>query len=361
MKFIKVLVIDNDVFVRRIFCNILDTYNSVETKVICDFENLPPVIESGDFDIAFVNVEENGDSGETIFDTLTNRNPNILLVALAQRTEWGSESIIKALNIGAVDFITLPLKQTSVLMAHDHFKKRIDHILKNITQINTEFKISEMPILRNQKHRAKQAKIVIFGCGSEGIKTIHTLLSKLPASLAAPMIVVSHFPKILTKKLAEFLNTESELNIEEAFDGAELVPGRVWIIPGGQHGEVVQRNSGYCIRLHKGPRENEERPSIDVAFRSIARQAGSGALGILLSGYGHDGVLGARSLKNQGGDIIILNPEEIFASKLLVDIAEAGLVDHICTVDKIRLEIIKRVQFIKRRIKKETEHKYIIL
>jgi two-component system chemotaxis response regulator CheB len=361
MKFIKVLVIDNDVFVRRIFYNILDTYKSVETKVICDFENLLPIVEAENFDIAFVNVEENGDSGKMIFDILTNRNPNILLVALAQRTEWGSESIIKALNKGAVDFITIPLKQTSVLMAHDHFKKRIDHILKNMAQNNTDFKISELPILRNQKSRPKQAKIVILGCGSEGIKTIYTLLSKLPASLAAPMIVVSHFPKILTKKLAEFLNTESELNIEEAFDGAELVPGRVWIIPGGQHGEVVQGNSGYCIRLHKGPRENEERPSLDVAFRSIARQAGSGALGLLLGGYGHDGVPGARSLKNHGGDIIILNPEGFFASKLLVDIAEAGLVDQICTVNNISLEIIKRARLIKRKIKKETAHKYDIM
>lgn len=361
MKSLKVLVIDNDVFVRRIFYNILDTYKSVKKKVICDFDNLPPVIEIENFDIAFVNVEENGDFREEVLNILIEKNPNILLVALAQRTEVGSECIIKAMNQGAVDFITLPSKHTSLLMAHDHFKKRIDLILKNITQYNSDLKDNELPVLRNQRSRPKQAKVVILGCGSESIRSLHSIVSKLPASLAAPMIMVSHLPKVLTKKLAEFLDSESELNIEEAFDGAELVSGRLWIIPGGQHGEVVQRNSGYYIRLHKGPRENDARPSIDVSFRSVARQAGSGALGILLCGYGHDGILGARLIKDQGGEVIILNPEGIFASRLLKDSAEAGLVDQVCTVDNISLEIIKRTRLIKRRIKKETAHKYDIM
>lgn len=356
MKLIKVLVVDNDVFVRRFFCNILDSYKAIKTKVICDFENLPSIIEKENFDIAFVNVGEGSSNGERIVDTIAKRNTQIILLAMAKRTEEGADSIIKALNEGAVDFITIPAKHKSVLLAYNHFEKRIKYILNNTLEANTISTSNILTHLRNKKIKRKQAKMVILGSGSEGIRTLHKLFRNLPGSLSTPMILVSNFPKIFTKKLAESLNKESALTIEEAFDGAELKRGSVWVIPGGKHGEVIRKYSGYYIRLHAGPKENDMRPSIDVTFRSVARQVGAGSLGILLSGYGCDGINGSKAIKEHGGDVIIQEPNGLFAKRLLLDSVEAGLVDQICTEETLSLEILKRAHFTMKKIKKETAH-----
>lgn len=349
MHRIKALVIENDILFRRVFYNILNGFESVETTVICNFDDLPSVLKGSSFDVAFLNVGEPNELGEKIFEHIKAQNPNMSIIATAKRTEKGAEAIILALKNGAVDFITKPARHNAVLMAGRHFEKRVTHIIENMIHTQEEITWQKTaPLAKKKKFSRQRAKMVIIGSGSEGIKTLHTIFKKLPGNLAAPVIVVSHIPKIFTKKLAEWLNKDSELEINEAYDGALLKPGKVWIVPGGFHGEVTWGDAGYIIRLHRGPRVNEVRPSIDVTFRSVARLFGEGALGVVLSGYGHDGFSGAQQLKEWGGQIIVQKPEGLFASKLLRDILKADLGDQICSEEYLCWEIMKRSRLSKK-------------
>lgn len=344
MDTVKVLVIDNDIIGRRLFYNALQRIKEVEVRVLCDSEDPHAILNNEEFDIVLLGAESGRKPVNLDLETVKQTYPALWVISTDERTKKGAISIINAIEQGAVDFITKPAKHNSLLLANNHFEKRLKPIIENVRRMKFSGSAGRSSIRPNIKLSRQRARMVVIGSSSEGIRTLATIFKKLPGNLAAPILVVQHFPKIFTRVLAERFNEMSELRVTEAYDGAQLESGTAWIVPGGMHAEVVREDAGYSVRLHRGPRENEMRPSIDVTFRSVARLFREHALGVILDGYGLDGFAGVQSIKEFGGQILLQVPDHLFTKQLAEKIFEAGLADQVCTKEYLSWEIMKRTR-----------------
>ncbi|MDX1618725.1 MAG: CheB methylesterase domain-containing protein, partial [Balneolaceae bacterium] len=173
-------------------------------------------------------------------------------------------------------------------------------------------------------------------------QALFSIIPVLPQSLPITLVVVQHFPKHSTKELARRLNEISEVRVEEAYDGVELKPGTVWLAPGGLHAEVERNGGTLTLKLHRGPRENGVRPSIDLLFRSAGWSLGDELLGIILSGCGRDGIAGARVIREYGGNIIVQDPRDALSHSLPLAVIREGLADNYFPAEQIADQIIRR-------------------
>jgi len=141
-------------------------------------------------------------------------------------------------------------------------------------------------------------KMVAIGASTGGTRALAEILPRLPAALPAPVVVVQHMPAGFTASLAERLNGSSRLRVDEAVQGDFLRPGEVKIAPGDRHLVVTPERR---VRLTQDPPQWGVRPSVDRMMTSVAEVYGAGAVGILLTGMGHDGALGMKAIKERGG------------------------------------------------------------
>ena len=155
-----------------------------------------------------------------------------------------------------------------------------------------------------QPARRGRASIVAIGASTGGPRALAEVLGGLPADFPAPIVVVQHMPAAFTQQLARGLERRTPLAVREAHTGAPLTPGTVWIAPGDRHLRVERAGLERRCVVSDAPPENGCRPSVDPLFRSVAEAYGPGALGVVLTGMGQDGLAGAREIRRLGGDVL---------------------------------------------------------
>ena len=194
-----------------------------------------------------------------------------------------------------------------------------------------------------------RAEIVAIGASTGGPRALSVLIEALPADFPLPIVVVQHMPPLFTRSLAERLATRSGLRCLEGIDGAPLEPGTVWIAPGNWHMTVARNGTDTTLRLSGEPPENSCRPSVDPLFRSVAEVYGSSALGILLTGMGQDGLLGARRIHERQGRILVQDEATSVVWGMPGAAARAGLANKIVPLPEMAGEILKYVSAAGRR------------
>jgi two-component system, chemotaxis family, protein-glutamate methylesterase/glutaminase len=194
-----------------------------------------------------------------------------------------------------------------------------------------------------------RTEIVAVGASTGGPRALATLLEFLPRDLGVPIVIVQHMPPLFTRSLAERLNGGAQLRCAEGEDGAVLEPGTVWIAPGNWHMCVAREGSSTLIRLNGDPPENSCRPAADPLFRSVAQVYGAGALAVVLTGMGQDGLRGAERIKQQGGAILVQDEASSVVWGMPGAVAKAGLADRVLPVRDIAAEIARRVASGRRR------------
>ena len=196
---------------------------------------------------------------------------------------------------------------------------------------------------------AARAEIVAIGASTGGPRALSTVIESLPADFPLPIVVVQHMPPLFTRSLAERLSSKSGLRCVEAVDGSVLEPGTIWIAPGNWHLTVVREGAVVRVRLTGEPPENSCRPSVDPLFRSVAEVYGAGALGVLLTGMGQDGLLGARRVVERQGRVLVQDEASSVVWGMPGAVARAGLASKIVPVSEMASEILKLVGAGKRR------------
>jgi two-component system chemotaxis response regulator CheB len=196
---------------------------------------------------------------------------------------------------------------------------------------------------------ASRTEIVAIAASTGGPRALATILEALPGDLAAPVVVVQHMPPLFTKSLAERLDGCTGLRCAEGEDGAALEPGTVWIAPGNWHMKVVKEGTSTTLRLSGDPPENSCRPAADPLFRSVADAYGAGALGVVLTGMGQDGLRGAERIREKRGSIVAQDEATSVVWGMPGVIARAGLADRVLPVGDIAGEIARRVAAGRRR------------
>lgn len=366
MDKIQVLVIDSNTLARGIINHVLRQFKNIEVfHTSQDSGEVEPFIIKFNPDVVLVNIEGEESDALIMVNSLRIRFPKLPILVTSKRTEKGAKIAVSVLINGAVDVITKPDCNVGLLFAHNHFEKRllppievatqIENLEKNLFHSSKSRSNPPSPLgnLFSRKYGSKirnLADIVVIGACLGGPHSLFSLIPQLPASLNIPFVVVQHFPQYYTKALAERLNEMSRVEVREAYDGAALTQGIVWIAPGGYHTEVAQDGTKNVLKVHRGPQVNNVRPSIDVLFNSAANIYSRNVLGVILSGYGKDGLEGAREIKELGGNIIAQDPRCSLAPEMPLTVLKENLADANYPTDKMPKKILNWIQ-----ISEETE------
>jgi two-component system chemotaxis response regulator CheB len=300
-KKIKALIIEDSAVMRQMLTSIL--HEDPDIHVVGTAAN-PLIarekIKSLKPDVLTLDVEMPGMDGITFLEKLMRLHP-LPVVMVSSHTEKGAATTLRALDLGAVDFVAKP--QGGM---HDGMNPELmDEIRTKVraaatAHVRAARAVRSMGQLASFSSRSScRAGIIVIGASAGGTQAITEILEKLPSS-APGIAIVQHMPPKFTASFAERLNSQCDLEVREAKSGDRLEAGVALVAPGGYHMAVIRAGGGYAVRVYLDEPINRHRPAVDVLFDSAARVAGADALGIILTGMGSDGARGMRAMKTAG-------------------------------------------------------------
>jgi two-component system, chemotaxis family, protein-glutamate methylesterase/glutaminase len=228
-------------------------------------------------------------------------------VVVSTLTERGAEATLKALELGAIDFVLKPRLGIAAglnELAHDICEKiRVAskvrmhrHVQPGAPRSAGQLSAKRAPV---QYSRVSTEKLIAIGASTGGTEAIREVISALPADSPA-VLITQHMPPGFTRSFAARLDGLCKMTVSEARDGERVLPGHVYIAPGDRHMKLTRSGANYVIALDDAPPVNRHRPSVDVLFRSVAEVAGQNALGVMLTGMGRDGAAAMLEMKQAG-------------------------------------------------------------
>jgi two-component system chemotaxis response regulator CheB len=272
--------------------------------------------------------------------------PKLPVIMFSTLTEHGAEATLDALALGASDYATKPSNTGSSAVAVERIRAELIPKIRALCGA-TPLKLAPIPLLRPVlKVRTRsnpRIEIVAIGTSTGGPNALAEVLPRIPNDFPVPIVVVQHMPPIFTRLLAERLASRSAIPVEEGSAGVVLVPGHAWIAPGNFHMNVIRAGVHRRLSLTQAPPENSCRPAVDVLFRSVAAAYGPNALGVVMTGMGSDGVLGAQDIREAGGDIIIQDEASSVVWGMPGLVHASGLDDAAYPLDQLATEITNRV------------------
>jgi len=223
------------------------------------------------------------------------------VVMVSSLTERNSEVTLRALELGAVDFVTKPK-----LGLRDGLMEYSDLIADKIRAAAQSRPHPRQPAVPGTPVRrlggvfSTTEKIIAIGASTGGTEAIRQVLEPLPANSPA-ILITQHMPAGFTRSFVQRLDSLCDVQVHEAEDGQRVLPGHVYLAPGGvAHMKLAKSGANYVVRLDASEPVNRHRPSVDVLFHSVAQVAGKNAVGVLLTGMGKDGAQGLLAMKQAG-------------------------------------------------------------
>jgi two-component system chemotaxis response regulator CheB len=305
---IRVLVVDDSAFVRRAIIRMFE--NSPDISIIdvaADGAMAIELIKKLRPDVVTLDVQMPVLDGLSALAIIMKECP-VPVVMLSSLTGKGGDQTLKALDLGAVDFI-----DKSAAGGPMEFGNLLQELTSKIlvaARIDLDKLGKQQVVRKTMEPVALESKscatdVVLIGVSTGGPPALQTILSALPAQFPVPILIVQHMPAGFTASLAERLNRICPIGVKEAQDGETARPGKVYIAPGGFHLKVRRVGDDLQLRLDTRPDNTLHRPSVDVLFESAAEACGSNALAFVLTGMGRDGTAGAIELKKRGARVVV--------------------------------------------------------
>lgn len=302
---IKVLIIDDSALIRSVLKEIIDSHPDL--KVVGSAPDplvARELIKQLNPDVLTLDVEMPRMDGLGFLEKLMRLRP-MPVVMISSLTERGSDVTLRALELGAVDFISKPkldiargLQDYSTEIAEKIRAAARAHIKKANLDVQKSLSADAvLPSLAN--HIASTEKLIIVGASTGGTEAIKDFLIKLPPDCPG-IAITQHMPEAFTKSFANRLDSLCKIRVKEAENGDRILPGHAFIAPGHSHLLVKRSGANYVCELSNGPPVNRHRPSVDVLFRSAANCVGKNAIGVILTGMGKDGAAGMLEMKQAG-------------------------------------------------------------
>lgn len=356
MAKIKVLVVDDSAFMRKMISDIINS--SPELEVIAKARNGKDAIsKTKDLqpDVITMDIEMPEMDGLTALKNIMKETP-VPVIMLSSLTSQGAEQTLRALQLGAVDFITKPSGQISldIEQVSDDIIKKVKAVAGTKRNVINLYSSTEIPIPRksipvktiNSDEVLNQ--LVLIGTSTGGPKALHQVIPRLPARIDAAFLVVQHMPPGFTRSLAERLDSLSEVRVKEAEDGEKVLPGYVYIAPGDYHMMLNVQGTNKAkqlyIHLDKSAPRGGLRPAVDVLLESAAEKSWFPMLCVIMTGMGSDGAAGIRKLRERGARIIAEDPSTCIIYGMPKAAIETGMVDKIVPLPDISEEILKMLK-----------------
>lgn len=359
MKKIKVLVIDDSAVVRQVLSEILNSEKDIEVVGVA---NDPIIarqkIKSLHPDVLTLDVEMPKMDGITFLEKLMRLRPTPV-VMVSTLTESGADTTLRALELGAVDFVAKPKLDVANTMADYGAdlvgKVRAAAVAKvrplvtrpaAAPRIDIPERFSTDAVLAKTsgaRHFKTTDRIIALGASTGGTEAIKDLLATMPADAPA-VVITQHMPENFTKSFAQRLDSLSAMSVCQAEDGQQINPGHVYLAPGAFHMMVERNGAHFVCRLNDGPPVNRHKPSVDVLFRSVAQNVGSNAVGAILTGMGDDGALGMKEMHDAGCFCVAQDEQSCVVYGMPKMAVKEGGVDESLPLPKISGRLIAKVR-----------------
>ncbi len=343
---ISVLIVDDSAFMRKSLSIMLESDKSITiagtAKNGLEGYELAKSLRP---DIITLDVEMPVMDGLTALKKIMTDCPTSVIMVSSITTE-GALATIKALELGAVDFIPKETSFVSVSISNirEDLIQKVKEIVRQknlkdrLLRIRNSAPASSAPKknLLNKEIPKLGYRALAIGISTGGPFTLQKVLPKLSAKLNAPVFIVQHMPPKFTKSLAERLNSMCALEVKEAEDGESVKPNVIYIAPGGLHMKVRSLGiKGAEIKISPDPSDTLHRPAVDVTMNSVIDVYGKYTLGVIMTGMGKDGFEAVRNLKALGGYSIAQDEESCVVYGMPKAIVDAGYADLILPADDI--------------------------
>lgn len=340
---IKVLIINDSSYMGTYLKDLI----SSESILVCDIardgiDGLRKITFQKP-DVILLDLEMPRMDGLTFIEEMVKRGTLIPTILVSSFSQDGAKIVLDALENGAIDFV--PLSTTSPEET-DQLKETLVEKITAVAQCDPYKmvleKIQSLKPKRKEITSSRAATIVVtIASSTGGPSVVQTILASMPANIRAGILVVQHMPKGFTKKFAERLDDISEITIKEAEDGDLITEGTALIAPGDLHMEV---DSQLKVRLVSGPKRFGVRPAANVTMVSAAESFGSNTIGVTLTGMGHDGAFGMKTIKRRGGKTFAQDENSSVVFGMAKAACDLNAVDELLSPEKIVQAIIEEVE-----------------
>ena len=309
MAKIKVLIIDDSALIRSLMKEIINGQSDMEVVGQApDPVTARELIKQVNPDVLTLDVEMPRMNGLEFLEKLMRLRP-MPVVMVSSLTQHGNEVTLKALELGAVDFVTKP--SLGVSEGLNELSQEIGDKIRAAARarirrhaLNESVPSTPKPLAGQFLHTTE--KLICIGSSTGGTEALKEVLTRMPAS-SPGVLITQHMPESFTASFANRLNGLSAMTVKEAEHNERILPGHAYIAPGHSHLLVKKSGAYYYTELSKSEPVNRHRPSVDVLFHSAAQVLGPNAVGVILTGMGKDGAQGMQAMRNAGAHTVAQN------------------------------------------------------
>lgn len=348
----RVLVVDDSAFMRKVITDMI-TYSD-QLEVIGTARNGQEALEKIKAlkpDLVTMDIEMPKLDGLSALRTIMCESPTPVIM-LSSLTKQGAQETLKALDLGAIDFITKPssLVKVSTPEVRDELINKL--LVASKAKLEATCKVPraiEKPVVsksietRVSGHTGFK-KLVAIGTSTGGPRALQDVIPFIPKDIDASFLIVQHMPPGFTKSLAERLNSLSQIRVKEAEDGDVMKTGWAYLAPGDKHIKVSKQGHQIVIKLDSGERVSGHRPSVDAMMYSLVDAAVQNVVGVIMTGMGSDGADGMKKLKENKGFVIAQNEESCVVFGMPKSTIKLGVVDKVVDLSNIANEIVKAME-----------------
>jgi two-component system chemotaxis response regulator CheB len=300
----KVLIVDDSALIRSVLTEIISTQPDMEVVGVApDPLVARELIKQTNPHVLTLDVEMPKMDGLDFLERLMRLRP-MPVVMVSSLTERGSEITLRALELGAVDFVTKPkisiqsgMREYAELIAEKIRAAAKARITPRTLQQAGTSASPALPLLRNPLTSSE--KLIIIGASTGGTEAIREFLMQMPSDCPG-ILIAQHMPEGFTTSFAKRLDALCKISVLDAKGDERVLPGHAYIAPGHSHLLLARSGANYVTRIEQSEPVNRHRPSVDVLFRSAAAAAGKNAVGVILTGMGKDGAQGMLEMKQAG-------------------------------------------------------------
>jgi len=308
---LRVLVVDDSAVVREVMQSVLGADRNIKVIVAADPLIAFAKIEREQPHVVVTDLEMPRMDGLTFIRTIMAHQP-LPIVVCSGFAEKRMDLAISALRLGAVEVITKPklgvrdfLHESAVMLLDAVWSAASARVIPRVdlpvAPRNTADVV--LPLGPPPPPKTGGEKFIAVGASTGGTEAIREFLQAMPRDCPG-IVIVQHMPEMFTRAFADRLNKDCAIEVKEAADGDRIEAGRVLIAPGNSHLLVQRSGASYMAHVSDGPLVSRHRPSVDVLFRSVAKSAGSNAVGVLMTGMGDDGAQGLLEMRSAGAHTI---------------------------------------------------------
>ncbi len=335
---IKVLVVDDSALIRSLLSEIIRSEPEfVLVGAASDAYAARDMVNQYRPDVITLDVEMPKVDGLTFLEKLMKARPTAV-VMISSLTEQGADVTLKALELGAVDYLAKP--KIDIARGIEDYRLEIIDKIKTAAQAKISRDVHNQPKKTTRLRFKTTEKIIAIGASTGGTEAIKAVLTDMPVD-SPGIVITQHMPPGFTTSFAKRLDSLCRITVLEAQGGERIVPGHAYLAPGDKHLTVVRSGADYRIQLTDGPRVSGHKPSVDVMFESVAEAVASNALAVILTGMGKDGALGIRCIAEQGGFTMAQDEASSLIFGMPQEAIKTGCVKQIVALNEVSYRLIE--------------------